>query len=48
MELIQTIKNNIFYLMNRCLLYNRKNRILIVHLYKEIKDIDDRYINETN
>jgi hypothetical protein len=39
-----TIKNNIFNLMNMCLVYNRKNRISIDDLIKEIVDLDDRYI----
>ena len=31
------IKNNIFNILNRCLLYNRKNRISIDNLIKESK-----------
>ena len=31
------IKNNIFNILNRCLLYNRKNRISIDNLIKELK-----------
>ena len=41
---MNSIKKNIFNLMNLCLLYNRKNRIPINDLIKEIEDIDDRYI----
>ncbi len=41
-----TIKNNIFNIMNRYLLYNRKNRISIDNLIKEIEDIDDKYMKE--
>ena len=41
---MNSIKKNIFNLMNLCLSYNRKNRIPINDLIKEIEDIDDRYI----
>ena len=41
---MNSIKKNIFNLMNLCLSYNRKNRIPINDLIKQIEDIDDRYI----